>query len=109
MQNRVNRASQFMPFDALSGFSEALREIERVPEDKKMLSSDQEELLNNQFQNVHVGSRVQVSFYFNSHYTEIVGCIQKINYYYKWIMISKMKIALGDIISIKALEKDEEL
>lgn len=36
--NRMNRAKQFMPFDALKGFQEALREKEKVlvsPEERK--------------------------------------------------------------------------
>lgn len=36
--NRANRAKQFMPFDALKGFQEALREKEKVlawPEERK--------------------------------------------------------------------------
>ena len=73
----MNRASQFMPFDALSGFSEALREIEKVPEEKIVLADDQEEVLNRQFKNIHVGNRVNVSFYSNDHYIQIVGYVKK--------------------------------
>ena len=36
--DRANRAKQFMPFDALKGFREALAEKERVTVPKKELS-----------------------------------------------------------------------
>ena len=38
--NRVSRAKQFLPFDALAGFQEALREKEIEKEDRKDLAED---------------------------------------------------------------------
>ena len=38
--NKVARAKQFLPFDALKGLQEALREKEREYEEKKDLSED---------------------------------------------------------------------
>lgn len=41
--DRANRAKQFMPFDALKGFREALEEKERIVEPKRELSEEQKE------------------------------------------------------------------
>jgi len=40
VDNRGNRAKQFLPFDALKGFQEALREKEREFEEKRELSEE---------------------------------------------------------------------
>lgn len=53
--NRTSRAKQFLPFDALVGFQEALREKEIEYEDKKELTEESYEDLEiqlNRFVNV---------------------------------------------------------
>lgn len=107
MQNRVNRASQFMPFDALNGFADALRLMEKVVEEKKALSIDQEDILNRQFQTISIGDYLELSFYYQTEYIKVMGVVKRIDYIYKWIIVADTKIALEDIISMKRLEKDE--
>lgn len=106
MQNRVNRASQFMPFDALNGFTDALRLMEKVVEERKTLSIDQEEVLNRQFQTISIGDYLELSFYYQTEYIKVMGVVKKIDYIHKWMIVNNMRIALEDIISIKRLEKD---
>lgn len=107
MQNRVNRASQFMPFDALSGFMEALRFIEKTVEDRKILSVDQEDFLNQQFQTISIGDFLELSFYYQTKYITVMGIVKKIDYFHKWMIVGRMKIALEDILSMKKLENDK--
>ena len=107
MQNRVNRASQFMSFDALNGFTDALRLMEKVVEEKKALSIDQEDILNRQFQTISIGDYLELSFYYQTEYIKVMGVVKKIDYIHKWMIVADTKIALEDIISIKRLEKDE--
>ena len=55
VMNRTSRAKQFLPFDALVGFQEALREKEIEYEDKKELTEESYEDLEiqlNRFVNV---------------------------------------------------------
>lgn len=40
--DRADRAKQFMPFDALKGFREALEEKERLLEEQKETAQEQE-------------------------------------------------------------------
>ena len=44
MQNNIDRAVQFMPFDALKGFREALEQVEKFTEDKKEFCDDYDNL-----------------------------------------------------------------
>ena len=109
MLNKVNRASQFMPFDALSGFSDALRQIEKAKEDRKVLSIDQEEYLNQQFQMIQVGDSLEISFYNQTEYVYMVGVVQKIQFYHKWMVVSNTKIAFQDVFSLKKLENSGKM
>ena len=63
--NKVARAKQFLPFDALKGLQEALREKEREYEEKKDLSEDTLNDLNNKFNQIDNGSLVKITFYKN--------------------------------------------
>jgi len=58
--NRVARARQFLPFDALKGLQEALREKEIEYEEKKDLSEDTLNELNNKFNQIDNGSFVKI-------------------------------------------------
>ncbi len=43
--DRENRAKQFMPFDALKGFREALAEKERLTASKRKLSEERKDIM----------------------------------------------------------------
>lgn len=47
--SRQNRAAQFSPFAALTGYDEEIREMARQTEKKKQLSEDQWNVLNERF------------------------------------------------------------
>ena len=66
----VNRAAQFLPFDALKGLSEELQSrIEkrtRVP--KHEFSDEKKEELSKTLVRVDKGTVVRINFYLNGHY-----------------------------------------
>ena len=68
----VSRAKQFLPFDALKGLQEALREKEIEHEEKIELSEEILAELNNNFNKIEIGSKVRIKFYKNMKYIEIV-------------------------------------
>ena len=101
MANRVARAKQFLPFDALKGLQEALREKEIEYEEKKDLSEDTLNELNNKFNQIDNGSFVKITFYKNGKYREIKGRVTNIDYIKKKIQINKeYNINICDIVSI---------
>ena len=106
MLNRVNRASQFMPFDALSGFREALKLAEKHVEEKKILGIDYEDFLNEQFKQLLVGDFVEVTYYNYTEYMKMIGVINKIDLVHKLIYISNLKIPFQEVICLKKLEKN---
>ena len=99
--NKVARAKQFLPFDALKGLQEALREKEREYEEKKDLSEDTLNDLNNKFNQIDNGSLIKITFYKNGKYSEIKGRVTNIDYVKKKIQINKeYNINICDIVSI---------
>lgn len=103
MQSNLDRARQFLPFDALKGFRESLERTEFLFENKKTLSSDSEEELNNKFLSLDVGNRVFVKYYYQFEYIETYGIIKKIDTIYKNLYLSNSKISFDDIIDIKKI------
>ena len=98
----VSRAKQFLPFDALKGLQEALREKEIEHEEKIELSEEILAELNNNFNKIEMGSKVRIKFYKNMKYIEISGIITNIDYIKKKIQIGqKQNINISDIIYIE--------
>ena len=101
MVNKVARAKQFLPFDALKGFQEALREKEIEYEEKRELSEEVLIELNNKVNQIEKESYVEIKYYKNGRYNKIKGIVTKIDYIKKRIQINKnYNINICDIISI---------
>lgn len=101
MRSRVSRAKQFLPFDALKGFSEALREKEIEYEEKRDLSEESLVELNDKFNQIEKGRYVKIKYYKNGRYIDLEGIITNIDYIKKKIQINKdININTCDILSI---------
>ena len=101
MVNRIARAKQFLPFDALKGLQEALREKEIEYEAKKDLSEDTLQELNNKLNQKKKAKYVKIKYYKNGRYSEIKGIVTNIDYIKKKIQINKVEnINICDIIDI---------
>ena len=60
MANKADRAKQFLPFDALKGLQEALREKEIEHEEKRELSEESLMELEKEFNKLEKGSNVKI-------------------------------------------------
>ena len=99
--NKVARAKQFLPFDALKGLQEALREKEIEYEEQKDLSEDTLNDLNNKFNQIEIGSFVKITFYKNGKYSELEGKVTNIDCIKKKIQLDKeYNINICNIVSI---------
>lgn len=99
--NRISRAKQFLPFDALKGLQEALKEKEIEYEERKELSEDSLYELDNIFNKIEIGNTIIIKFYKNRVYKEINGTVTNIDYNKKKIQINKTQnINISDIIKI---------
>lgn len=103
MQNNLNRAKQFLPFDALKGFREILQRVDNIKEDKKDFFDDFFDELNDKLKQINKGDKVIIEHYYNLEYIETIGIVKKIDIINKYIYISDSKIFFDSIIDIKLL------
>ena len=100
--SRVDRAKLFVPFDALKGLQEILREKEKEIEERKELSEESLMELQEELNKVEIGSTVLIKYYKNKRYIEINGIVTKINFVKKKIIINEdIMINMCDIIELK--------
>ena len=99
--NKILRAKQFLPFDALKGLQEELRKKEIEYEEKKYLSEETLTELNDSFNQIEKGSYVKIKYYKNRIYSEIEGTVTNIDYIKKKIQIDKIEnVNIYDVIDI---------
>ncbi len=102
---REQRAKQFMPFDAMKGLHEALKEREerhsRV--EKRELSEDEQAANSAMLCKLKKGDIVSVTCYSHFHEVTKTGTITAISYPYHFIALDDEKLFFDDIYSIEYL------
>lgn len=112
--SRQNRAAQFSPFAALTGYDEEIREMARQTEKKKQLSEDQWNVLNEKFMELlklpYKPLRAVVTYFVpdskkeGGTYQKKNCCIEKICMEKRTLLLeNKEKIFFDDILDIDVL------
>ncbi len=96
-----DRAGQFMPFAALRGFYDIIRERERVVVPKHEIAEDKASELSEKMKLVERGMMVKVLYYSNDEYVSVEGIVSKIDIDFRKITIVKTEINLDDIWDIE--------
>lgn len=101
VNNRIARAKQFLPFDALKGLKEALKEKEIEYEEKRELSEETLHELDNILNRIEIGDSVAIKYYKARRYNEIKGRVTKIDFIKKKIQIdNENNINMIDVVSL---------
>ena len=99
---REQRAKQFMPFDAMKGLKQALRDREerhsRV--EKHDIPEEDQEANAAVFSKIGRGDKVSLDYYCRFHNVCRSGTITAINLVYKFLMLDDEKIFFDDIYKI---------
>ena len=103
MQNNINRAKQFMPFDALKGLQDALRLQEKIIENKIELGEDIEKELNEKISSLIKGDNITIKYFYGIEYIETWGIVKKVDEINKNIELLNTKISFDDILDIELL------
>lgn len=110
---REDRAAQFSPFAALTGYEEAVKETARITDQKVELEEDATIRLNEKLailnQYIQFQPKVTITYFQkDSHksggsYITKTACIKKIKEYERTIIfVDKSEIAIGDILEIES-------
>ena len=99
--NRISRAKQFLPFDALKGLQEALKEKEIEYEERKELSEETLNDLDIILNRIEIGNIITIKYYKNRRYSEMNGTVTKIDFIKKKIQIeNNINISIAEIVEI---------
>lgn len=108
----LNRAAQFSPFAALTGYDAAVKETARLTDQRVELDDYQKAALDERLQIIHehLKDHPEVTFTFfypddrkeGGAYISTTGCVKKIdNYEHNVVMEDKQKIPIEEIVSIE--------
>ena len=104
----TNRAAQFAPFAALTGYDEAIKETSRITSEKHELSDGKIEIINNKLNEIKNNGirRVKITYFVKDdkkdggeYITEEVD-IKKIDIYNEKLVCLKLSISFDDILEI---------
>ena len=98
--SREERAKQFMPFAALKGYEEALREKEKIVVEKIELSEEMKEELDREFASIQKNDIVTVVYYSGEEYLQVTGMVAKIDVDARIIRVVNTKIKFEDIYRV---------
>lgn len=104
----TNRAAQFAPFSALTGYDEAIRETSRITSEKHELSDGKIEIINNKLNEIKSNGikKAKITYFVKDKFksggeyiTEEVE-IKKIDSYNEKLVCLKLSISFDDILEI---------
>ncbi|MGN0302472.1 MAG: hypothetical protein ACI4BI_06340 [Anaerotardibacter sp.] len=96
-----DRARQFMPFAALTGYYDLIKKREIVPEPKRVPSEERALELSRILSQLQKGDLVSVTHYQNQGYCTTTGVISEIDTTFRTIRVVKTLISLDDIWELK--------
>jgi len=99
--DRGTRAKQFIPFDALKGFREAITEKERIIVPKRDLSEGQKEELERKLRQLKKKEIITVEYFNNSEYVQVTGVVTRIDEVSRTLDVVNTRIAFRDIFSLR--------
>ena len=98
---KVDRAAQFAPFNALNGLDEALAKKEYVKVEKASLSEEMLEFLDYKLKEINLGDMITLVYYDGNNYVRKSGKVSRLNPEARYITIVTDDISFDDIIAIE--------
>ncbi len=102
MMTRQERAKQFMPFDAMKGLQEALRDREErhIRTERRELSEEQGREINSVLSRLRVGQKVQIYCYCAFHDVTLSGRVTRLRPEERSLTVDDVSIPFEDIYGI---------
>lgn len=103
-----DRAKQFMPFAAVKGHTDALRQKEKRVVPRIELSEDMQEVLNRRLRRLRPNDIVTVVYYRAGEYIERTGMVSRLDFDAKNLWIAKEPIPAEDIRELRGERLGDE-
>ena len=101
----ADRAKQFMPFAALKGLPEALREKERIVLARRELTEEMVDELNAKLQRIERGKLITVEYFSGGEYLQLTGMVARLDETQRILQVVDTRIPIGDIADIRLLDE----
>lgn len=98
---RANRAAQFMPFAALTGYYELARRQERITEERHELTEEEALVLSRTITQIKKGDLVRVTYYDWDAYRTVTGVVARIDTTFRRLQVVQTAIPFDDIRKIE--------
>ena len=99
--SRENRAKQFAPFKTLKGLEDEISWQEKVFVDKKDLSEEMLQELDNKFKQIHKNDIITVVYYNKGEYLKVTGMVARIDVTARVLQIINTKIKFDDVYDVE--------
>ncbi len=103
MAEKASRAKQFMPFAALTGYYDLVKERERIVEPRRERSEEENRELSQKVSKIRKGCTVKIKYYYVNAYEIIEGYVSQIDFTMRYLKINKTEIHFDDIYNVMIL------
>ena len=100
MNSKSDRARQFMPFAALKGYEELVRQQEKIVARKRELSEYRAEQLSKKLSSVKKGDMIKIIYYANDGYIKTEGMVSSVDFVLRTLTVIKTKISFDDVYDL---------
>lgn len=98
---RASRAAQFMPFAALTGYYDLVREQERIVEPRHELTEEEAEALSRTIVQVRRGDLVRITYYDRGDYITRAGVVEGVDPVRRSLRLGQRTVPFDDIWTIR--------
>lgn len=99
--SREERAKQFMPFAALKGYEDALREKERIIVPKVELTEERKAELDFKLHQIELKDIITVIYFTNGEYLQVTGMVSRMDADARILKVVNTSISFGDIYDLQ--------
>ncbi len=99
--SREERAKQFIPFAALKGYEDALREKEKVVVEKIELSEERKAELDAKLHQVRKNDMVTVVYFHEDEYLKVTGMVSRFDTDARILKVVNTKIPFEDLYDLE--------
>lgn len=103
MEEKADRAKQFMPFAALTGFYDLVEEREHISERRRERSDEENRILNERIHSLKKGLYVKIKYYLTDSYETVEGRVLCVDFVFLTLTVNNIRIPFDDIYEIEIL------
>ena len=100
----MERAKQFMPFAALHGYNDAIKQKQFIPSKRVELTEEDAAILSKTVSEIKKGDVVKAVCYSTDRYLDIEGAVTEIDLTFRYIRVIKTKILFDDLKDLQVVK-----